>query len=159
MSENIPYQRIIKLLERAGVDYKLINHKPVYTNEEAEKITGLDLSKGMKCLLLEKGGKFVLAVIPGDQRLDMKKVGKLMGVKRVGLATKNEVEEKMLCELGGCYPFGNVVGLRTIADSSLLESDVLALNPGVNNRTIIIKAKDYFQVATPEISSIIVSDD
>jgi len=153
--ENSPYRKIIKLLKESGVDYKLIYHEPVYTSEQAEKITGLDLGQGMKSLLVKGDRKFVLAVIPGDKRLDVRKMALLMKVKRVGLATKEEVKERMHCELGSCYPLGGVVSLRTIADPSLLGKNTLLLSPGVNDKTIIMSAEDYFRVAGPERHKII----
>ncbi len=150
-----PCQEILDLLKKSGVPYRVIEHEPVYTSEQAEAISGLSLSQGAKVLLLSAENQFVLAVLPGNKRVDTKKVAQYLGVKRVRFATEEEVKRVMHCDLGACYPFGSIIGVRTIADPLLHQEEIIAFNPGVNDQTIIMGSTDYLKIANPEIQSIV----
>jgi len=146
-----PLSEIIKLLDEGGATYRIISHTPVYTSAQAEAISGLSLNQGAKVMLLRTEDKFVLAVLPGDKRVDFKKVSQYLGAKKVGLATEEEVKGVMHCDLGACYPFGSFIGIRTIADPLLKEEEIIAFNPGVNDQTIIMGSGEYFKIAVPEV--------
>lgn len=149
-----PYSEIIKLLEVAQVNYQTINHEPVFTSEQAEAISGLSLSQGAKTLLLSAGDIFVLAVLPGDKRIDTKKLARYLGVKKVRFATEAEIEQVMNCKVGACYPFGSFINTRIIVDPTLAREEKIAFNPGKNEQTIIMDCADYLRVANPEMQSI-----
>ena len=150
-----PHEAILKLLDTGEVVYRLIDHEPVYTSQKAEEMTGLKPSQGAKALLLSTGADFVLAVLPGDKRVDFKKIATLLGVKKVKFAGEDEVQTVMHCGLGACYPFGSVVNVRTIVDPLLQQEEEIAFNPGVNEQSIIINGADYFEIEKPEVVSII----
>lgn len=154
MNKINPYQKIIDLLQASGVSYQLIPHEPVFTNEQAEAITGLKLHQGAKSLLVKTNISFVLVVVPGDRYVDMKKVATAVGATKASLADRKEVSKTMLCDLGACYPFGHIVGIPTLVDPSLQQSDVIAFNPGVNNQSVVMATKDYLRIAQLEVCSI-----
>ncbi len=149
-----PFDKIISMLNRNNTEYQTIEHEPVYTSAQAESISGLDLSQGVKSLLLKADKTFVLVVLPGDKRIDFNKVKAVTSAKKVRFATKEEVKDIMHCELGACYPIGSFLNLRTVADPSVMENDIVAFNPGVNDKSIILKSQDYVKIASPEIIQI-----
>ena len=85
-----PYKEIINLLKINNIPYKETEHEPVYTSEQAAKVRGISISQGAKSLLLKCGDDFILVVLPGDRKLDSKKLKNLLKIKWVvksGLAT------------------------------------------------------------------------
>ena len=60
----LPYNEIVKLLN--DIEHDLIEHEHVVTSEDAARVRGLDLSEGMKSLLLSADGEPVLVVLRGD---------------------------------------------------------------------------------------------
>ena len=149
-----PYSEIIELLASTGIDYKLIRHEPVFTSKQAEAISGLSLSQGAKSILLSAGDIFVLAILPGDKKLDTKKLARYLGIKRVRFATEAEVEQIMHCKVGACYPFGSFINTRVVVDPTLPIEEKIAFNPGKNDQSIIMSCSDYLKVACPEIQDI-----
>lgn len=149
-----PYSEIIKLLESAKVSYQIIHHEPVFTSVQAEAISGLSLSQGAKTILLSVEDVFVLAVLPGDKKLDAKKLCRFLGIKKVRFASEAEIEQVMCCKVGGCYPFGSFINIRTIVDPAIAQEKKIAFNPGKNEQSVIMDSADYFKVANPEIQSI-----
>jgi len=149
-----PYLEIINLLEVSHASYQVICHEPVYTSEQAEAISGLSLSQGAKTIVLSAKDAFVIAVIPGDKKLDMKKVARCLGLKKVRFATEDEVEKVMRCKIGACYPFGSFINVRMIVDPSLAQEQKIAFNPGKNDQSIIMDTADYLRIVNPEMQSI-----
>jgi len=149
------FKKIKKLLDSKGINYKITEHEPVFTSKQAAKVRGVDLNLGAKSLLLKADKNFVLVVLPGGKKLSSKKLKRFLGTKSLRFATQEEVKEIMGCEIGSCYPFGLIVGLRVVVDSSLLENKMIFFNPGVHNKTIEIKTEDYFKVKDLERGEII----
>lgn len=151
-----PFEKIKEFLKEHSIQYELIEHEAVYTSEQAASIRGISLHQGAKALLLKAKENFILCILPGDKRLDSKKVKKLLDVKDLRFATKEEVVQIMGCEIGACYPFGNVINVRMIVDPSLSENDIISFNPGIHTRSIKTKYKDWFEITKPEVIEIIV---
>lgn len=149
-----PYSQIIQLLKDNNIDYQEIEHEPVYTSEQAEKVTGISEKEGAKSLLIKADSDFILAVLPGSKRLDAKKLKKLLGVKSTRFANPEEVKEIMGCEIGACYPFGNIINLKTIFDNSVTKNEQISFNPGAHDKTIRIKWKDFQNLYKFELTDI-----
>ncbi len=148
------YEEIIKLLRANGVSYNEITHEPVYTSEQAANIRGMDLHSGAKSLLLKTDKEFVMAVLPGDQKLNSKKVKAYFKTKSLRFAKPDEVKEIMGCEIGAVYPFGNLVNINMVVDPSLGDNEHVFFNPGIHSRSIKLKWEDYLKVAHPALLEI-----
>lgn len=146
-----PYRKIIELLKDNDVWFEEIEHEPVYTSEQAAAVRGMDLESGAKALLFKADKIFVLVVLGGHKKVDWKKLKAQLGVKKVRMATPEEVVEKMGVEIGACYPFGNVAGLRTLADKSLAEQKIISCNPGRHDVSIKFKFSNFQNLVKPEI--------
>lgn len=144
-----PHQKIIEFLESNGIEYKETVHEPVFTSEQAAKIRGVSLSTGAKALLLKLESGFVLALLPGDRRLDSKKLKKIIGTKNISFASPEQVEETMGCKIGACYPFGHVANLRTYADFALSKNEIINFNAGLHDHSIEMKWADFYRVEKP----------
>jgi Ala-tRNA(Pro) deacylase len=149
-----PFDEIKKLLKENSIKYQEINHEPVYTSDQAAAIRGMDLHAGAKSLLLKAGKEFVLAVLPGDSRLDTKKLKQILGVKDIRFASPTEVEEIMGCQIGACYPFGSVAKVKMIVDPSLGENEIISFNPGVHNKSLKIRWDDYLKLCANNLKII-----
>ena len=149
-----PYEKIINLLKANNISYKETEHEPVYTSEQAAKIRGMSINAGAKSLLLKTENGFILVVLPGDRKFDNKKLKTLLKIKNLSFATPQEVKDKMGCEIGACYPFGNIIDLPTYVDKFLSKSEIISFNPGLNTRSIEIKWRDFYSVVKPKIVSL-----
>lgn len=152
---NNPYLAIKKLLQESNISFEEISHEPVFTSVEAAKIRGLSLSQGAKSLLLKTGGTFILAVLPGDRKLDTKKLKKLLQVKDIRFATPDEVVNVMGCEIGACYPIGTIINMQPFVDKTLSENTVISFNPGVHDKSIKMTWVDYEKLVSPQLVDII----
>lgn len=141
-----PYQKIKDLLVTNNIAFDEIEHAPVFTSAEAQEVTGIPLHQGVKSLLIKSKNGYGLFVLPGDTRLDAKKVKKILGVSDFRFATPQEVEEVMGCAVGACYPFGLVCETPMFVDNSVLKNTHISFNPGRHDRTITLAVDDYQQI-------------
>lgn len=152
-----PYKYIIQLLQRNKIEFQLIEHAPVYTSKQAANVRGLNMSEGAKSLLLKTDKIFILAILPGDKKLDSKKLKRALGIKDLRFSTSEEVEKIMGCQVGACYPFGEPSKTKTLVDKSLSLNEFISFNPGVHNKTIRIRWDDYQKLTQPKLLDITIN--
>jgi len=155
-------EKIIELLVKNGINYIRYDHKPVITSEEADKIRPeYSLAQGSKALILKIRYKkdkkyYIMVVIPGDKRLDNKKLRKALKCKSFSFADEGEVKEITKGVLpGGIPPFGNIFGLKVYVDPSLSENEDIIFNAGDRSVSIAMNYKDWKNIVKPIIINVI----
>jgi len=162
-------RRLLELLVTEGVDYKLYDHQPVYTSEQAAKVRGVELKTGVKAMVLKKkfsigqdatfetkvslGGPYFLADLAADRRLDFKKLEELLDspVKKLEFAKKEEVIAVTGCEAGSVHPIGRLFGLDTYLDESVLENEFVNFNIGLLTKSVRIKKDDLVRILESKV--------
>lgn len=68
---------------------------------------------GCKSLFLrnKKQSEFIICVLPGNQKIDSKKLRKLLKSNKFHFASSEEVEKLTGCIIGGVCPFGSLFGV------------------------------------------------
>ena len=117
---------------------------------------GISLEQGAKSLLFKlKENGFILVVVAGHKRVDSKKLKRFLQVKDVRFANPEEVKGQMGCEIGSCYPLGNVANLRTLVDEGLGRNEIISFNPGRHDISIKMSYRDYQALVQPEVVKIV----
>lgn len=142
--------KIKEILKQNNIAFKVFIHKPVFTSQEAANERGLELKQGVKALVF-KNGKFILALLPGDKKVDAKKLSKLISVKDLRLAGPDEVLRITNCEIGSVHPFGFFHNLETYMDEKVLENKIVDFNIGLHTESIAMKSEDLVKVIKPKI--------
>ncbi len=148
------FDEIKKLLDQASVEFKVVEHAPVYTSEDASKIRDTSLAIGAKALIWYADKSPILAVVPGDKKLDLKKFKQAFGFKDVRFATPNEVEVLTGLKTGSIPPIGKVLGLTSYFDESFLKGTHVAFNAGLHTVSILMRAQDLLKVEGPQLADI-----
>jgi Ala-tRNA(Pro) deacylase len=137
------FENILEALNGAGVEYELFEHKPVYTCEAAAKAVPLKPGEvGLKSMSLKAKNKLILVILPGEKRVDYKKIQALEGTSEVSMAKPEEVLAATGCAVGCVTPFGHLQAVKTYFDRKLLDYESVCFNPGRHDRTIKMRAKD-----------------
>lgn len=148
-------EKILKLLEDCGVEFKTMDHEPVFTSEEAAKIRDSDPSTGAKALVMYADKDPVLLVVPGNKKVDFRKFKKLKGIKDLRMANPQEVTSLTTLEIGSIPPVGKVLGIKSFFDQSFEEMENVAFNAGSLTTSVFMKAKDLINIEKPEILNIV----
>ena len=153
------YTRLVALLDAQQVPYRLIDHAPEGRTEIVSALRGNALRQAAKCIVLmvklgKKTTRYVLAVIPGDARLDLNAIKALLGGTYAAFASA-EVAERLAGSVAGTIlPFSFTPELELIADPSLLESDELFFNAARLDRSLALPSAAYARVAQPRLARI-----
>jgi aspartyl-tRNA synthetase len=145
------FDRIIGELEQQKIAFRLYEHEPVSTSEEAAKVRKTSLAAGAKAILLYADGKPVMAALPGDRKIDTKKFKALVSAKDVRMATPEEVKEVTTVKIGAVPPFGHYFGITLYMDKSLRENSLVVFNAGRHERSLELKETDYEKIARPTV--------
>lgn len=147
------FEKIINLLESKHVAYKLTEHAPVRTSEEAARIRGVPLKTGAKAMIAKCKDDYYLLVLPADKQIDWKRLRSILQVRDIRLATAEEAEQVAGVQMGSVPPFGNVLGLPTYFDQGLFENEVVNFNPGSITHSIAMQSADLRALVTPIVDS------
>jgi Ala-tRNA(Pro) deacylase len=154
------YTKLISFLDQHGAQYRLINHLPEGRTEIVSTMRGNVLSQAAKCIVLmvklgKRVTKYVLAVIPGDARLDLNAVKALMGGTYISFAS-SDIAERLAGSLAGTIlPFAFNPDLELIVDPRLLTNDELYFNAARLDRSMALKTEDYVALAKPRVEQIV----
>ncbi len=147
------FENIKDLLDKNKISYKLIEHKPVFTSEDAAKIRGSSLSLGAKALIMKADKKSIMIVVPGDKKVDTSTFKKLYQVKDLEMATKEEVKAVSGVEVGAVPPFGNLFKIPLYFDKTIVENEVVFFNAGSHSKSISLKGSDLEKVTKPIVGN------
>ena len=108
MSNKIYKTNAARLLDKAGIPYRLIPYPVDENNLDARHVAdalGEDISCVFKTLVLEAvpAAHFV-CVIPGDKEVDLKKAAKIAGAKKADLIPMKTLLPTTGYIRGGCSP-------------------------------------------------------
>jgi Cys-tRNA(Pro)/Cys-tRNA(Cys) deacylase len=110
-------------LEREGVDAQLIDLRvPMKTADAAARQLGVPVGGIFKSLVFSTdSGEVLVAVLPGDKRVDFKAVARVAGCAKVSFASHEVALRETGYPPGGTPPLGYPKPLRVIVDEALLQ--------------------------------------
>jgi Ala-tRNA(Pro) deacylase len=147
---------VTSFLDEAGLDFDVLEH--AHTERAADEAAALGVSPAevAKTLVLTTPEGNVRAVLPASERIDLRKVGDLVGAsgKKVHLATEDDLARDYAeFDLGAVPPFG---GKRdpVILDLRLSERDSVVFEAGSHERSVRIKAADLVRLTEAHVADI-----
>jgi Ala-tRNA(Pro) deacylase len=159
VNQTAAYTQLITFLEERGVPFQLIDHAPEGRTEFASALRGNALGDAAKCMILmakhgKKVTRYVLAVIPGDSRVDLDAIKSLLSATYVSFASPEVAESLAGTQVGTVLPFSFNPALELIADVSLPDHERLYFNAGRLDRSMVLETAQYVAVAKPRLARI-----
>ena len=153
------YERLVRVLEEHRAEYRLIDHPPEGRTEIVSPLRGNELREAAKCMVVivklgKKVTKYVLAVVPGDRRVDLNAIKSLFGATYVSFASPEIAEQLARTVPGTILPFSWTQGLELIVDPSLLRLEEIFFNAARLDRSIVLKTRDYVRIVKPRVERI-----
>jgi prolyl-tRNA editing enzyme YbaK/EbsC (Cys-tRNA(Pro) deacylase) len=123
------------------------------TAEDAAAAIGCPVSAIVKSLVfVVLGGEkeeAVVALVPGDLRLDTAKLAEAAGTERSRRATLDEVRDATGYAAGGTPPFGHARSIRVFADPQLRRNDPVWAAGGTPTTVFPISLADLDRLTAP----------
>lgn len=156
------YEQLIEFLDKNNAKYRLVDHAPEGRTEVVSQMRGNPLDQAAKCMVImlklgRKETKYVLAVVPGDARLDMNAL-KAMYAATYGSFASADVAEKLTnCAPGTILPFSFNPELEALLDPSMLAHDEIVFNAARLDQSMYLNAQDYARLANAKQVKIVQS--
>ncbi len=136
---------VTEMLDELQIEYKIKPHKkPVYTSEDAARERGVRLSQIVKTMLLiDENGGIVMAILPGDKRLDFKKLKKLTEVKDLRFVNREIVKKRFGFVAGAIAPIAKLLkGMPTFVDPAVFLEKMVDISSGDPRAGLELKSED-----------------
>lgn len=152
----------VRLLDSLGISYELrtyeVDPEDLTATTVAKKI-GMPTEQVFKTLLTREivatgRAEHFFAVIPGDAELDLKKLARAAGVKKVELASLKDVEPLTGYIRGGVTVMAAKTAFRAFADDVIQVFDAISISAGQRGMQLIMKPEDYLRATSAEVADI-----
>jgi len=148
----MPTKRLKEFLDANHVHYEVISHSPAYTAQEIAAVAHVPGREMVKTVILNVDGKMEMAVLPANERLDVKEVFEATGADRVRLAREEEFKELFPgCETGAMPALGNLYGIEVLMADSLAFEPEIFFNAGTHEELVRMSRRDFEQLAHPRV--------
>ena len=116
-----------------GISYAHKTHLVAFTSQQTAQVEHLPGGEFAKSVVLQADGRMILAVLPGDQFINLDRLKTQIGCGKLSVATEREFIDKFpSCEPGAMPPFGKLFGLPVYCDSALSKRAEIEFNAGTH---------------------------
>ncbi|MFG2662252.1 YbaK/EbsC family protein [Streptomyces sp. NPDC048425] len=158
------HERLLSLLHESGVPFRVIEHPAAGGSDEVARLRGTAPSQGAKAMVCRVSGTpsgpgHLLAVLPGDRRVDFRKVAAAAGARKARFASPEEAQAVTGCTMGAVPPVTFSSSLLLLVDAGLLPGhDEIAFNAGRLDQSIIVASRDYTRITNPVVTDLTATD-
>jgi Ala-tRNA(Pro) deacylase len=147
--------RVQKMMDRHHIPYRMMPHAETFTAKETVNALGMPVEQMVKTVIIKAGERYVMLVVPANERVDLAKVAKIMGTTAVRLATEEEMGRLCPdCEVGAMPPFGDLYEMEELVDHAMLQCREIVCEAGTHREAITMKTGDFTALAHPTIADL-----
>jgi len=143
---------IYEFLAQHGISYDRVDHPPVFTCEEAERLVPTLPGVHTKNLFLrdKKGRNHVLVMVDHAKSVNLKALSSLLGFTNLSMASAERLQKHLGVEPGAVSILAIVndteCAATVVVDSDVWRADVLQCHPLVNTSTLAIRRSDIQRI-------------
>ena len=144
----------VEAAKRAGITFELHEYEGVEVGDgdyATAVATALDRPPGQlyKTLVAKVDGELAVFIVPADQQLDLRAVG-----KRAELAAKAEAERATGYVVGGISPLGQRKRLPATVDASVYEWETILVSAGRRGLQIELAPSDLIALTGAKVGEL-----
>ena len=153
------FDKLVQQLEAENAAFRIVSHAPEGHSERVSALRGTTTHQGAKAMLCKitaaNAETWVLAIVPGDRRVDMKALAELFGGRKASIAPAEMAQDLTGCTVGAIPPMSFDERLKLVVDSGLIgDEQEIAFNAGRLDRSIILNTADYLRIFRPQLAPI-----
>ena len=147
-----------RLLDQLGIRYELREYEVDPEDLAAETVAakiGLPAEQVFKTLVARGDRSGVcLAVIPGDQELDLKALASAAGERKIHLVPVKELQGLTGYIRGGVTALAGKRDFPVFVDDTMELFDVVSVSAGIRGLQILIEPADYLQATQGSVAAL-----
>jgi Cys-tRNA(Pro)/Cys-tRNA(Cys) deacylase len=148
-----------RMLESLGVPFEIreyeVDPEDLSATAVARKV-GFPPEQVFKTLLVAGGpGEYVFAVVPGDAELDLKKLARAAGLRRLEMAPLKQVQPLTGYIRGGVTVFGAKKSYPVFVDETVILFDQICVSAGHRGAQLILDPNDYLRAAAAQTADLV----
>ena len=154
---------IIRMLEKKGVPYSIIEHKRVFSIAELDDIDANGKDAIVKNIVLcdDKKRSFFFLTVPPHMRVDLKALRKCLSSRPLSFLDENRLHEFLKIGKGEATPFALLNDEENlfsfILDRSLLNK-MIGIHPNDNSKTVFLNSLSLLQMLREQGKDCLVID-
>lgn len=161
-AEKIQKTNAARLLDKAGIAYRLVAYKVDPDNLAADHVAeelGEDIRQVFKTIILHGDRKgYLVCVVPGNCEIDLKKAAKAAGDKKVELIPMKELLPLTGYIRGGCSPVGMKKSFPTFFHSTALDFPFIFVSAGERGKQLEINPADLIKYTRAIVTDLVTDD-
>jgi len=148
----------VRLLDQLGIPYELREYEVDPNDLAAETVAakiGLPPERVFKTLVArgERNG-VCMAVVPGDQELNLKALAAAAGERKIELVPVKELQSMTGYIRGGVTALAAKRDFPVYADETIELFDVISISAGIRGRQILLTPADYLSATKARLADL-----
>ena len=154
----MPNNNVTRFLDSRQIHYKTFElPKLKLSAEQTAEFLNAPLFIIFKSIVVERRGtgKPILAVVPGDREVNLKKLAKAVDEKKVTPATQKDAERLTKLKAGGISPLALINrGFEIVIDESVLNQELVHISGGEIGLNIRLPSSDLLKITGAKVTKI-----
>ena len=148
----------VRLIEQQGIRYELREYECSEDDFDAVSVAhkiGMAPESVFKTLVArgERTGA-IMACIPANAELDLKKIASVSGNKKVELVAVREIQSLTGYVRGGVSPLGTRKRFQLFLDRSALQSSTISVSAGKLGLQVVLSTDDLVKASQAELADL-----
>lgn len=147
---------IVGFLRGAGVAFELVAHEAAMSATAQAHAAHVSPEQVAKTIVLHDGSAYAIAAISAADRLDLRKLRKLLDASReLRLATEEEIARDFpSLEVGAVPPFGPMVPAAEVIDSALAAHPRILCPAGDHRHSVLLDPRNVVALTAATVADI-----
>ncbi len=136
----------MNILNARHIPYEVVEHAKTATSPQAAVAAHVPDDHIAKGVLMKDNTGYVLAVIPGDQWLDQRRLSEELG-RDLQMASEEEIGRLFSdCDLGAIPPLGIAYGIDMMLDEDLISLAKVYFEAGDHEHLIAVDSEHFHEL-------------
>ena len=145
-------------LDKAKISYSVLSYEVDENNHSADYVAGKinhDIGQVFKTLALVNDKKeFMIACVPGDVEIDLKKLARLAGCKKAEMLELKYLLEYTGYIRGGCSPLGIKKRHNSFIHQAALEYEQIIVSAGQRGLQVKLAPQDLIKYLNMQVGDL-----
>ena len=146
----------MKLLEQRNIPFETVTYPPTERDAEVLAILYFEVEpEQVFKTLVVLNKKPLLVMVPADRQLNLKKLAKVVGVKKLHMASHREAEALTGLEVGGISPLALLNrGFEIYADASIHEQSAVFVSAGRKGTNLKVPVAPLLKLVGAKVAEV-----